>query len=36
MCVEDFEKSMRSVRPSVNPILIAVLEKWNADHGVSA
>ena len=36
MRVEDFEKSMRSIRPSVNPVLMGTLEQWNADHGVSA
>lgn len=36
MCVQDFEKSMRLVRPSVNPSLIGVLEQWNADHGITA
>lgn len=36
MRIEDFQKSMHSIRPSVNPSLIGELEQWNANHGVSA
>ncbi len=34
--MDDFEQSMRTIRPSVAKELISVLEQWNSNYGVSS
>lgn len=36
LCFNDFQNSMRLIRPSVAPDLLKKLEAWNSNYGVSS